>query len=137
MQRLTYYRVAEILYNPCHSELLLKAGGGPFVEALSNIEDNRLRSTNSIPRMYANNMSIYPQPASDYINLIFYLTSSSLVSWKILDIITLAEVSVGYCKPGKNYFRIHLMDYKLKSGIYFIKINSKYESFVGNLVIVK
>ncbi len=139
LQRLTFYRVAGILYNPCHSETLLKAGGGPFVEALSNIEDNRLRATSSINGVNIKSLSLFPQPASNILNIAFYIEKPSIIHWEIIDITgsILTSTYEGLYLKGNHTLQINLIKYKIKSGTYFLKIRTNNGYIMGTFVVAK
>ncbi|MCX7985878.1 MAG: immunoglobulin domain-containing protein, partial [Bacteroidales bacterium] len=144
LNRLTFYRVAGLLYNACHSETLLKAGGGPFVEVLSNIEDNRLRSTGgggggtTIANINTSSfLSIYPQPASDVIKLSLTLEKSSSVQWEITNLTgtKVAFRSAGVLLQGNRELVINVSN--IPSGTYLIKLQTNTNTWVDRIIIAR
>lgn len=141
LKRLTFYRVAGILYNACHSEKLLKAGGGPFVEVLSNIEDNRLRSTGG-GGTYVNttnkwSMKLYPQPASNYLHVALYLDRSSDISWEITDMMgtRIAAKTSETLLLGNNNLKIDVS--ALTPGMYLLKLYTNKATAVSRFIIAR
>ncbi len=140
LQKLTYYRVAGILYNPCHSEELLKAGGGPFVEVLSNIEDNRLRSSGGgthVDQLNNLNITLYPQPAKKYLNVAFFLKNNTTIKWEIIDIQGSKIVSnqTETFLRGNNRLTIDLSAFSITSGLFILRIYSSDGMSVSKFVV--
>jgi len=139
LQKLTFYRIAGILYNACHSESLLKAGGGPFVEVLSNLEDNRLRSTggNSVAEISTLSLQLYPQPANDYLYVNMFLEQPSDVRWEITDIMgtRIANRMTGAYTAGNQKLKIDLSH--LAAGIYLLKIQTNKATSVSRFIVAR
>ncbi|MGC8824435.1 MAG: T9SS type A sorting domain-containing protein [Bacteroidales bacterium] len=142
LKKLTFYRVAGILYNACHSETLLKAGGGPFVEVLSNLEDNRLRSTGGgggtyVAPIHALSFRIFPQPASNYLHVALHLERSSEVRWEITDMMgtRISARTTETLLSGDHNLNIDVS--QLVAGIYLLKIQSNKASSVSRFVIAR
>jgi hypothetical protein len=79
-----FYRVAGLLSDPCNpSGGTEKAGTGPYTHSLSNLEDNKLKSS-GLGSLYGRALLIYPNPATDIVTVRF----GGPVSGKALLIIT-------------------------------------------------
>jgi len=139
LTRLTYYRIGGLLYNPCNSQILLKAGGGPFVEALSNIEDNRLRSGNGIGSVAFANIIVYPQPAKDFVNISFNIKKQKEIRILLTDLMgkTIDYINFNDITLGNKTIRINFDKYNFKSGIYILKFLSDNEQQLIKLNIIR
>ncbi|KKK91635.1 hypothetical protein LCGC14_2710960, partial [marine sediment metagenome] len=59
-----YYRVAGVLTDPCNPTGDKKAGTGPYLHSLSNMDDNKLK-TNINELLSEYGLTIYPNPATE------------------------------------------------------------------------
>ena len=133
-----YYRIHGVLNDACNSQKLLKAGGGPFVETVSNLEDNRLRGT-GISLSTADRMGLYlfPQPATDRISANYNLAKNEFVAFEVLNLLGARMVTIndGQGASGKNTFNIDLSKYNLPNGIYILKLKTNSQIAVKQFII--
>jgi hypothetical protein len=133
-----YYRLIGVLNSACNSQSLLKAGGGPFVESVSNLEDNRLRFTNSINGVKTNcSMSIYPNPACNYLMVNYSLKEASNVQFELCNLLgeSICSINVGQTEAGKSTYRIDIAHLNLQNGIYYLRLKAKNENEIKKIVI--
>jgi hypothetical protein len=134
-----YYRVVGLKSNSCNSDLTTrKSGGGIYVQAVSNMEDNRLRTTNINVNNYSGlSMTVYPQPASDKLNIALSSSVMSEVKIEILNImgVTIADIYNGWHYAGASKLELDLRKYNIKSGVYFLSLTSIQGTVLKKLVI--
>lgn len=121
-----FYRIGGILNSACNSQELLKAGGGPFVESVSNLEDNRLKST-GINGVETNiSLSVYPQPVTDNLTVVFSIKKSGEVKFEIFNLLGafVGGVNAGYKNSGLTSITIDLAKYNLQNGVYYIRLKT-------------
>lgn len=90
------------------------------------------------PNTFVNSLQVYPNPASDYVNVGFKLTSNSLVSINILDITgkvvaTLANNANILAGNFNNNYSLN----GIKPGLYFVTINTNVGSSISQKFIVR
>ena len=130
LKQLTYYRIRGVLNNACNSQKLLKAGGGPFVESVSNLEDNRLRATGIAAEGHDKNefaVNIYPQPANSKLTVSYSLTQRSDVEIGIYNLlgVEICKINAGNSIIGAAEYQIDLNRYRLQKGLYYLKLKTQ------------
>ncbi|MFC2116603.1 T9SS type A sorting domain-containing protein [Bacteroidota bacterium] len=114
-----YYWIAGVLTTPCYPTGNTKAGTGPYYHAVSNMDDNKLRSsTGSVEQMSLEQLTIFPNPMNSSTTILFpnpageshkmVLTDLSGKVYRIVEDITTSEYVL---KKGD-----------LKEGLYFIEL---------------
>ena len=102
----------------------LKAGGGPFVESVSNIEDNRLRSisTGVLVNLQNSQINLYPNPFTEFTEIQYTIEKPSTVEIIITDVSgKQVQLLMNEKQPIGNY-KLEVGD-KLKSGMYILNVN--------------
>jgi hypothetical protein len=129
MKKRTYYRVYGVMAVACAPTDLHKAESGPFIHSISNLEDNRLRSNgDSIDYIqnivFANQVSLYPNPGSSRITIDYRLYKTSDVSANLLDITgnEMGTLQNGIQLAGQQTIGIDIQKMQLKDGIYYVKM---------------
>lgn len=103
-----------------------KAGSGPFVHSLSNLEDNTLKGTGMNELDYINHyFRIYPNPVSDYSKISYKTESSNDISLSIYDITgnEIVRIPNEENLPGKHEIRFNPKEYGLREGVYILRMN--------------
>lgn len=147
----TFYRIAGLLHEPCNPEEVvtlkqagirsggLKSGGGVYVQSVSNMEDNRLRTTNiNNSQGMKYNFLCYPNPFSEMAKISYNLPSASNVSISIAD--ATGRTVLVLAKNEQQIAGVH--NYQLKSsslvnlskGIYFVKFSTNDAQVTRQLV---
>ena len=121
----TYYRVAGVRTQACSPANLLKAESGPFIQSISNIEDNRLRSDeDKIKSGISGNFSliIYPRPADDMVHIVFQNELNNKIT---LQLYNLAGILLKTDKIALTATREYTMPVgELNDGVYILKLSS-------------
>ena len=103
-----------------------KAGSGPFVHSLSNLEDNMIRTASmSELEIMEQYFKVYPNPARDKINISYRNENGGNIHFVIYDI-TGAEVArFTHDNPKSGNFdhTFQPEDHGLDKGIYILKMN--------------
>ncbi len=137
-----YYRIGGVLHTPCDPANLLKcqsltkASSGPFSQAISNLEDNRLKEQ-AIPELgnNRNNINIYPNPASDNINITVNLPNTGQLKVSLHDIMG-REQDVLY--DNKISAGTHAIEYqvdKLTPGVYMLRFEGDGSVYTERVVV--
>ena len=121
LQNRYFYRIAGVRANACIPAFDKKAGSGPFVHSLSNLEDNKLKNSTGIdagkgllqPR-------VYPNPFID--NFTIELPNPEL--YKRLQILDL-NGKIVYTSYDLNEAIIRIERRNLKQGIYILEMQGK------------
>jgi predicted outer membrane repeat protein len=140
LKKLMFYRIVGVLNGPCNSQTILKAGGGPFSEAVSNLEDNRLRfAPVGVSNRVNKSFFVYPNPASDYITVTYSLEIAGNVEFEISNLMgaTIAKINAGETDTNVSSFKIDIAYYNLQSGTYYLKLKTKDEIGVKRVSIVR
>ncbi|HEC41825.1 MAG TPA: hypothetical protein ENI20_03245, partial [Bacteroides sp.] len=71
-----FYRVAGVLKDPCYASEGKKAGTGPYLHSLSNMDDNKLKDTGDTTGTFVNplisqDLLIYPNPFNQSTSFVF------------------------------------------------------------------
>jgi hypothetical protein len=112
-----YYRVAGVKADPCDPTEGKKAGSGPYSQSMSNLEDNRfLTGMNSLKS--AGELSIYPNPASDYVTVRFPNPEHSVYQLIIRDL----AGKVVMMKADIMEENVNMERGNLKAGYYSVEI---------------
>ncbi len=136
-----YYYVGVRKTSPCNPFGTLKAGGGVYAEAGSNMEDNRLRSSgpgtlvNTIPALKLSE-TVFPNPFDDITtvryqlaeNVTVGLTVYDLLGNKVMDIVNASQIA------GNYQYRLTMADLKGKPGIYFVRLTAGKNIIIKKLV---
>ncbi|KKK54542.1 hypothetical protein LCGC14_3083660, partial [marine sediment metagenome] len=115
-----FYRVAVQSPQPCTPTGSSKAGTGPYSHSLSNLDDNKLKSTVGLEEIIAGSLKIYPNPFSERTTVEFPNMQMSEYSVFVRDLsgkAVLTEVT------RSNRVVIERRD--LSPGIYFIEIRGE------------
>ena len=139
---LTYF-VSVRRANGCNIHMSAKkAGGGVYVESVSNLEDNRLKSTG--PTLIKKiidptelKVTIFPIPVKKISTVRYSLNKSSNVSAILVNIMgqSIAHLKLGYQPAGVNEFYINAEELGLTNGIYYLQINAGEAGTVSKIVV--
>ncbi len=121
-----YYRVAGVRPNECIPAGFLKANSGPFSHSISNLEDNRLRSTTNINNENRPQFAfiVNPNPIINSFKIDCYTTGKGNLKINILDI-TGRSIAILYNKnvtEGHQIIDIDKNNYNLRKGLYYVKV---------------
>jgi hypothetical protein len=124
--RRMYYRVAGVKPDPCDPAGLLdkKAGSGPFVHSLSNLEDNRLKT--NIKDILASkiHLQVYPNPFNEMTKLHFRLDHETDVKLEIFNIMgeQIGVIANQRMYPDAHELIITNNDLQNKEGLYYLRL---------------
>ncbi len=103
-----FYRVAGVKNTSCSPAGMFKASTGPFSQSISNIEDNRLRSDNSLNERHKEILlfEAYPNPAKEKVTIDYALETAGDVSLDLYSILgnKIKTLDVGYKQAGAHTF---------------------------------
>jgi hypothetical protein len=127
-----YYRVYGVMGDQCYADANLKASAGPFSQAISNMEDNRLKGSNISEITGDIDLTIYPNPC-DVSTHISVSGDNRITSIDILDCVgnkvsTIAPVNT-------NIYTLSVND--LPTGIYMVGVTLDDGTKGYNKLIVK
>ena len=138
----TFYRIAGVLYNSCNADGQKKAGGGVYIESVSNLEDNRLKTP---PPDYIKNGSILPE-----LNLLVFpvpvrnISKAQYILYKSLNVNAvlvntlgqcIANFKLGFQPAGVNHFDINAEKLGLTNGIYYLQIKAGDIGAVSKIIV--
>ena len=125
-----YYRIGAVKEESCNPTGNTKAGTGPYTHALSNLDDNKLKSTGMEDPALAGSLSIYPNPMKDYATLQFPASAGESYVLTVRDLsgkpVVLRDKVTGN--------RIELKRGSLAPGIYLIELKGA-SVYRGRLVV--
>jgi len=81
------------------------------------------------------NAMLYPNPASSYVRLAFSLESSDKLNIQIVDVTGKVVLTVASTTYASGMNNIDINTSTLKSGVYFVNMNSEKSFFTQRLVI--
>ncbi len=129
-----YYRVAGVLKDPCNPSDARKAGTGPYLHSLSNLDDNKLKeadTTTSVGNpLNDKGLLIYPNPFTDYTTVSFQNEQQDEFRMILFDITGKAVL----VKEGIRDDEVMIHRNQLKSGYYNVVISGP-RLYRGRLVI--
>lgn len=126
---LYYYQVKvktpEIIYldNPDGR----KAGSGPFVHSLSNLEDNLIKSTGADELYLLDQyLRVFPNPVEDNMKVTFATEHDREMNISLYNISgrKIISISEGILAGGEHEFTLNLQQHGLEPGIYILKIEA-------------
>jgi len=103
-----------------------KAGNGPFVHSVSNLEDNRLRSSSITPVDYADQfLTVYPNPSSGNTTIQYNLKDPADVFVGIYNIsgLKIAEITKASDSSGPQSIHLNAEKFCFEKGIYILKLS--------------
>jgi photosystem II stability/assembly factor-like uncharacterized protein len=122
-----YYRVAGVKPEPCDPAGLLdgkKAGSGPFVHSLSNLEDNRLKT--NIDNLFAQqtDFQVYPNPFSTTLRVHFKLEENARVKLELYNILgERMKVFIDEFIPAMAHsYLLSNDDFSGNAGLYYLRL---------------
>jgi 3D (Asp-Asp-Asp) domain-containing protein len=117
LSRRYYYRVAGILKDLCNPTVGKKAGTGPYSQSMSNIEDNRLK-TSVLDFVHSISLSVSPNPFNKSATLRFNNPDEYPYTLYIMDL------SGKICRIVENLItnQYILEREDLKPGFYFVEL---------------
>jgi hypothetical protein len=127
-----FYRVAGVRREPCYPSGDFKAGTGPYSHSLSNLEDNKLKETQTsvASQLEIIPLEIYPNPMDGYTRLRFSNPDHEAYS------ISIRDFAGKLLRTEQNIRSEEYTLYRedLASGYYFIEIKGN-KLYRGRLVI--
>jgi len=133
-----YYFVG-VKKSPACNPAELKINEGPYSEAVSNLEDNRMKAdTNqNLNEHLISSFSILPNPFSTNATVYFNLLRSSNVTFAIYSTLgnEIGEQNEGFFLPGNQQFTINSEG--LNNGMYLLKLITDSDSKVGKIMVNK
>lgn len=136
-----YYRVGGVKANACDPAGLngKKAGSGPFVHSLSNLEDNRLKVGVSDHLAQSLNLKLYPNPFNAQTVISYNLKKDSQVKIELYNIIGekvyVLENDRQYA--GDHKLEINASDLNNHEGLYYIRLFINDESITRKVILKK
>jgi hypothetical protein len=122
-----YYYIGVTKDGGCDPNYTLKSGG-LYAQSVSNMEDNRLRSTNITEIGVKNgyNLSCYPNPYSNSTTIKYTLPTGSNVILEVYDITGREMVTVVNTnqQSGQYKYTINAGEMGLSSGIYLVRFKA-------------
>ncbi|MGC9341829.1 MAG: YCF48-related protein [Bacteroidales bacterium] len=128
-----YYRVAGVKPEPCDPAGLLggkKAGSGPFVHSLSNLEDNRLQTGMDDLFAIKTNFQVFPNPFSTTLRVHFRLDEFSKVRLELYNILG-ERMKIFFDEtlaPMDHDYQFQRDDFSAEEGLYYLRlwVNDRY-----------
>jgi len=133
-----WYRIAGIKPVACYPTVKVdgkKAGTGPYAHSLSNLDDNKLRTSVDDLMAGANNLRIYPNPFRDKLRVEYLIRQASDVRIEVYNIlgIRVLEVENSRQLPGVYNYDIRAEDLD-GSSLYYMKFSIDNKTSVRKLV---
>ena len=126
-----FYRIAGVRAEPCYPSDAKKAGTGPYSHSLSNMEDNKLKTTTSANSpMEINPLDIYPNPMQEFATIRFSNPDQSEY------LLTIRDFSGKIVKVAGSIRHDEIMIYRenLVQGYYIVEISGN-RLFRGKLIV--
>jgi hypothetical protein len=139
----TFYRIAGVLIDTCdpNASKYLKGGSDIYSQSVSNLEDNRLRSSNiSAMSDKEFDLRIYPNPCSSFVTISYHLNATSDVKIVIINLMGKEVSSLINTKKqpaGEYYIRLNATEFDKNSGVYLLKLEAGNDITMKKLVVVK
>jgi len=126
-----FYRIAGILSEPCNpSGGNTKAGTEPYHHSLSNMDENKLKTSVGSIIEETGELSIYPNPAREIVTLRFRNPSSAIYTLQIFNVSGKVVKSLSPISGEETKFSVS----DLKAGYYYLRLSGQ-NYYYGNLVI--
>jgi hypothetical protein len=117
-----FYRVGGVLPNGCQPTGNKKAGGGVYVQAVSNMEDNRLRASYVADNDFDGlNLTIYPNPTNASSTISYNLKSTSSISINVFSLTGQKVLNLTNTKQLAGEYKLKFGE-QLEPGIYNLRI---------------
>jgi hypothetical protein len=133
-----YYRVAGLSATACDPLTNLKASGGPFSQAVSNLEDNRLKEEVKTQALKADEISllVYPNPYHEKVHINYRLTTESDVILSIKNILGTPVATLANEKQasGSYNYSFDAGDYGFGAGVYFLEIRVDNKNLIRQII---
>ncbi len=115
-----------------------KASSGPFSQSISNLEDNRLKESNSLDKVSGQNykLSIGPNPYTDKVFIRYTLDKSEKVEIAVFNMIgnPVAKLQNKYLSPGDYDHAFSARELGHSAGVYFLRIKIGKNEMVRKLI---
>ena len=129
-----YYRVAGVLKYPCYPSAGRKSGTGPYVHSLSNLDDNKLKESDSTTfvrsPLVSQGLLIYPNPFSDQTTIRFTNPKHSEYRMTIIDL-TGKKIML---RDNIREESVQIYRNDLKPGYYIVELRGE-KFFIGRMVV--
>jgi hypothetical protein len=136
-----YYRVAGVKWTACYPEGHKKAGAGPFSQSVSNMEDNRLQSSNINRTFYGSSFDlvVVPNPVNRLSAIRYVLPQNADVRAYLVNLTgqTVAEIKVGRQLEGNNQFILNAEKLNLPNGMYYLKLSAGNANAISKISVVR
>jgi len=130
-----YYRVGGVKTNEC-DPAGKKAGSGPFVHSLSNLEDNRIAS--GVNDLFAQSLKLklYPNPFRERTMISYDLRKDSHVKIELYNIIgeQLSILENDKQFAGNHSLEINASELNYQEGLYYIRLYIDNQSITKKLI---
>ena len=135
-----YYRVAGVLPQPCDPAGLLagkKAGSGPFVHSLSNLEDNKLKTGISNALAGSLNLQLYPNPFNENTMIYYSLDREMDVMVEVFNLVgeRLAVLYNDTQYAGDHKIELKASDLNNQQGLYYVRLHFDGQSITRKLIL--
>lgn len=127
----TYYRIAGLLTNGCDPTGTLKASGDIYSQSMSNMEDNRLRTTGINTLANDIQLNIFPNPFTSKTSISFELRSVSDVSVEIFDVLGRKVSTIANETQLAGKYKYDFVSPANSTTLYYLRLT------IGNNVITK
>lgn len=101
-----------------------------FNENFFGIDENSIQNNNTC-------ISVYPNPANDFVNISYYLDKTEFVSIKLIDFTGKEIKTITNCRQNRGLKKVLFNTFELESGIYLYKIQVGRKIYSGKITIVK
>jgi hypothetical protein len=133
-----WYRIAGVKPDTCYPSVStggLKAGTGPYVHSLSNLDDNKLKTSTKDVLTGTENLRVYPNPFQDEVRVEYLIAKPSAVKIEVYNIlgVRVLELENNTQLPGVYHYDIRAEDLD-GSSIYYLRFSIDDRSLVRKLI---
>lgn len=130
-----YYQVAGVVWNPCSPTGSFKAGTGPYTHSLSNLDDNKLKTSVNTLQGNANSLRVFPNPFRDQVRVEYSLQQASDVRVEIFNIlgVRVLEIEDSRQMPGEYHYDVRAQDLD-GSSVYYLRFSVDDRTSVQKLI---
>ena len=134
-----WYRIAGVKPTACYPSVKVggkKAGTGPYSHSLSNLDDNKLKSTGVDDVLSdVNSLSVFPNPFQDKVRVEYMLQRTSDVKIEVFNIlgVRVLEFENSGQMPGVHNYEIRAEDLD-GSSLYYLRFSVDDKTSVKKLI---
>ena len=137
-----FYQVAGVAADACSPSGIFKAGTGPYSHSLTNLDDNKLKESDTTDNTTVrdvltenNQLRVYPNPFYDQIKVDYLLQKNADVSIEVFNLlgVRVFEVSFADQVPGLHSYDIRATELD-GSSIYYLRFKIDGRTAVKKLI---